>query len=76
MKLHSLRPILDEAFEIFGDQQVTLLCDAWRVAEPGAHLVQWKLTLQFRLPAGPHRMKQSWPTRDAGSAQQARHLGA
>jgi hypothetical protein len=23
--------------------------------------VQWKLALQFRLPAGSHRMEQSWP---------------
>ena len=28
--------------------------------------MQRELALQFRLSAGPHRMEQSWPTRDAG----------
>ncbi len=52
---------------ILSNQQITLLCDPWRVAKPTANHMQRELALQFRLPAGPHRMKQSWPTRDAGS---------
>jgi len=57
------------------DQQVTLLCDAWRVAKPGADHVQWELTLEFCLPASSHRMEQSWPTRNTGAAQESCHLG-
>jgi len=34
--------------------------------------VQRELSLEFCLPAGPHRMEQSWPTRDAGAAKQSR----
>ena len=37
--------------------------------------MQWELALQFRLPAGPHRVEQSWPTRDAGAAQKSRQFG-
>jgi hypothetical protein len=64
----------------FGDQQVTLLGNARRVAKPRANHMQRELTLQFRLPAGPpllkrNRMEQSWPTRDAGASQQSRHFG-
>jgi hypothetical protein len=61
---------------IFGNQQVALLSDSWRVAEPGADDVKRKLSLEFCLPAGSHRVEQSWPTRDAGASQQSRHLGA
>jgi len=38
--------------------------------------VQGELAQEFCLPAGPHRMKQSWPTRDPSASQQSRHLGA
>jgi hypothetical protein len=38
--------------------------------------VQRELALEFCLPAGPHRMEQSWPTRDAGAAKESRHLAA
>jgi hypothetical protein len=54
---------------ILGHQQITLLRDAWRVAQPGTDYVQWELALQFRLSAGPHRVEQSWPTRNASAAQ-------
>jgi hypothetical protein len=65
---HHLRPSrLGEI--ILGNQQITLLSDAWRVAKPGADYVQWELALEFCLPASSHRMEQSWPTRDAGTAQ-------
>ena len=60
---------------ILGNQQVTLLCDARRVAKPGTDHVQWELALEFRLPACTHRVEQSWPTRDSGASQQSRHLG-
>jgi len=36
----------------------------------------WPIALEFCLPAGPHRMEQSWPTRHSGAAQQSRHLAA
>jgi len=26
--------------------------------------VQWELALEFRLPAGSHRMEQSWPMKE------------
>ena len=48
---------------LLGDQQVTLLCDPWRVAKPGEDDVQREFALEFGLSAGPHRMEQSWPTR-------------
>lgn len=38
--------------------------------------MKWKFSLEFRLSAGPHRVEQSWPTRDAGASQESRHLGA
>jgi hypothetical protein len=38
--------------------------------------VQWELALEFRLPTGPHRVEQSWPTRDAGATKQSRHFAA
>ena len=38
--------------------------------------MEWELSLQFCLSASPHRMEQSWPTRDAGAAQESRHLAA
>jgi hypothetical protein len=65
---------------VFGDQQVTLLGNARRIAKPRANHMRRELTLQFRLPAGPpllkrNRMEQSWPTRDAGASQQSRHFG-
>jgi hypothetical protein len=28
------------------------------------------------LSASPHRVEQSWPTRNAGAAQESRHLAA
>jgi hypothetical protein len=63
------------------NQQVTLLGNARRVAKPRANHMQWELTLQFGLPAGPPLLKlygveQSWPTRDAREAQESRHFGA
>jgi len=61
---------------ILGNQQVTLLGDPRRVAQPGTDHVQWEFTLQFRLPAGSHRVEQSGPTRDAGATQQSRHFRA
>jgi hypothetical protein len=42
---------------IFGDQQITLLCDAWRVAEPGAYHVKRELALEFCLSAGSPLLK-------------------
>jgi hypothetical protein len=33
-----------------------------------------ELALEFGLPASTHRMKQSWPARDAGAAQESYHL--
>lgn len=33
-----------------------------RLTKPGTNHMQRELTLEFRLPAGPHRMEQSWPT--------------
>ena len=42
---------------ILGDQQVTLLGDAWRVAKPGANYVQQKHVLQFGMSAGPPLLK-------------------
>ena len=38
--------------------------------------MQWELALEFCLSAGPHRVEQSRPARNAGAAKQARHLGA
>ena len=66
---------------ILGDQQVTLLCDPWRVAKPRADDVEWELALQFGLPNGPpllklNRVEQSWPTRNVGASNQSRHLAA
>ena len=66
---------------LLGDQQVTLLCDPWRVAKPRTNHLKWELALQFLLPAGPPLLKlygveQSWPTRDAREAQESRHFGA
>jgi hypothetical protein len=34
---------------IFGNQQVTLLGDPWRVAKPRANHMQWELALEVRL---------------------------
>ena len=59
-----------------GHQQVTMLGDPWLVAKPRANHMQWEFALEFFLPAGPHRMEQSWPTRDAGAAKQSRHFAA
>lgn len=61
---------------IFGDQQVALLSDTWRVAKRRSDHMQRELALQLCLSAGPHRMEQSWPARDAGAAQESCHLGA
>jgi hypothetical protein len=38
--------------------------------------MQWELALEFGLSAGSHRVEQSWPTRDTGAPQEARHLAA
>jgi len=67
IKGHSLRHpgCLGKIF--LSNQQVTLLCDAWRVAKPGADHVQRELALEFCLSASSHRMEQSWPTRNAGA---------
>ena len=54
---------------LIGNQQVTLLGDAWRVAKPRANHLEREFALQFRLPAGTHRVEQRWPTRDAGATQ-------
>ena len=35
-----------------------------------------ELSLQFGLSAGPHRVEQWGPIRDAGAAQQSCHFGA
>jgi len=42
---------------ILGDQQVTLLGNTWRVAEPRADHVQWELALEFCLQAGSPLLK-------------------
>ena len=59
---------------ILGNQQVTLLCDPWRIAKPRADDVDRELALEFCLPASSHRMEQSWPTRDSGAAQESRKV--
>ena len=61
---------------ILGNEQITLLGDAWRIAKPGANYMQGELALEFGLSAGPHRVEQSWPTRDSGAAKQSRHPAA
>mgnify|MGYP003341451441 CR=1 FL=1 len=61
---------------ILGHQQITLLRNPWRVAKPRANHVQRELALELGLSARPHRVEQSWPTRDAGASQQSRHLAA
>jgi hypothetical protein len=38
--------------------------------------MQGELALEFGLSAGPHRVEQSWPTRDSGAAKQSRHPAA
>ena len=73
---HSLRHAGRSSKIVLGNQQITLLSDAWRVTKPRTDYVQWELTLEFRLSASPHRMEQSWPTRDARAAQESRHFGA
>jgi hypothetical protein len=38
--------------------------------------MDWELSLEFCLPAGPNRMEQSWPARNANSSHQSKHLTA
>ena len=66
---------------ILSHQHVTLLGDPWWITKPRTNHMQRELALQFRLPdSSPllkrYRVEQSWPTRDAGAAKQARHLAA
>jgi hypothetical protein len=61
---------------VLGNQQIALLCDAWRVAKPRSDDMQRELALEFRLSASAHRMEKSWPTRNAGAAKQSRHFAA
>jgi len=66
---HLLHPCRSRKI-ILSYQQITLLCDTRRVAEPRADHGKRELALQFCLSFSPHRVEQSWPTRDPGAAQQ------
>ncbi len=64
---HHLRHACCLSEVILSNQQVALLSDPWRIAQPRANHVNWELSLEFCLSASSHRVEQSWPTRNTGA---------
>ena len=70
--VEGLTRYLQAEYDLSVVEDVFELVDGWKCG----HVTLANKFVKIRLPAGSHRVEQSWPTRDAGPAQEARHLAA